>query len=49
MNIIICGVDIFLPGKMGPYDRYKWSYNNFKWPNKWVAVVTTPICGGVFD
>ena len=34
-----------LPGgrvyKVGPYDRYKWSYNPCKWPYKWVTGVIT--------
>ena len=28
--------------KVGPYDRYKWSYNLHKWPYKWVTGVITP-------
>ena len=28
--------------KVGPYDRYKWSYNLYEWPYKWVTGVISP-------
>ena len=35
-----------LPTKGGPRaDRYKWSYNPYKWPYKWVTEVIIPING----
>ncbi len=30
---------------MGPFDRYKWSYNPYKWPYKWVTGVITLLIG----
>ena len=39
----ICG--LAFPYKVGPYDRYKWSYSPYKCPYKWVTGVTTPING----
>ena len=38
-----CG--LAFPYKVGPYDRYKWSYNSYKCPYKWVTGVITPING----
>ena len=31
--------------KVGPYDRYKWNLNPFKWPYKWVNGVMTTMNG----
>ena len=36
----------FLSHKMGPYDRYKWSYGPFKRPYKWGTVFFSPLLGG---
>ena len=35
--------DAFLQG--GPPTSYKWNYNPYKWPYKWVTGVITPISG----
>lgn len=28
--------------KVGPYDRYKWSYNPSKWPSEWTNWSSNP-------
>ena len=43
---ILCHSPTWKLYKVGPYDRYKWSYNPYKWPYKWVTGVITSISPG---
>ena len=37
-----------LDTRWGPYNRYKWGYNSFKWPCKWVPGVIQPYLHELF-